>query len=99
MSRETRGKPRLFIGAAVAIAGLYLWYSQTRAFAWDEGYHLVAAHLVKAGKRPYLDFCFPQTPLNTYWNAAWITLLGGSWRVIHAIAAVLCFGAVWLASG
>src|SRR5436853_202614 len=51
------------------------------------------------GKRPYLDFCFPQTRLNTYWNAAWITLLGESWRVIHAIAAVLCFGAVWLASG
>ena len=87
------------VAAAVAIGALMLAYSQTRAFAWDEGYHLVAAMLIKAGKRPYLDFCFPQTPLNTYWNAGWMRLLGESWRAIHVVAAVLCCATAWLASG
>ena len=54
---------RLSALAALLFAGLLL-YSQTLAFAWDEGFHLLAAQLIKAGKRPYLDFCFPQTPLN-----------------------------------
>ena len=26
--------------------------------------------MIRAGRRPYLDFCFPQTPLTAYWNAA-----------------------------
>lgn len=38
-------------------------YAQTPAFTDDEGFHL-AAQLIKAGLRPYLDFCFDQTPLN-----------------------------------
>lgn len=86
-------------GAATAIGVLLLWYSQTRAFAWDEGYHLVAAQLVAGGKRLYLDFCFPQPPLNTYWNAAWIRFLGAGWRLIHAAAAVLCLATAWIAAG
>src|SRR5205807_2713241 len=85
--------------ALLAIAGLLLWYSQTRAFAWDEGYHLLAAKLVKDGKRLYLDFCFPQTPLNTYWNAAWMRVFGESWRAIHVVAALLCCGTAWLTAG
>ena len=95
MSRGTR----CYWGAVLAIGTLYLWYSQTRAFTWDEGYHLLAAQLVTKGKRLYLDFCFPQPPLNTYWNAAWMRLTGGGWRVIHAVAAILCCGTAWLSSG
>jgi hypothetical protein len=91
--------PRYLIGATLAIGGLLLWYSQTRAFAWDEGFHLVAAQLVKNGKRLYLDFCFPQPPLNTLWNAAWLWLAGDSWRVVHAVAAVLCCATAWLTAG
>jgi hypothetical protein len=90
---------RYLFGAAVAIGGFLLWYSQTRAFAWDEGYHMLAAQLVKNGKRLYLDFCFPQPPLNTWWNALWLRLLGDSWRVIHLVAAVLCAATVWLTAG
>ena len=30
----------------------------------------------KAGKTPYLDFFFPQAPLNAYWNAGWMRLFG-----------------------
>jgi len=78
-------------------AGL-LVYSQTQALAWDEGFHLLAAQLIKAGKRPYLDFCFPQTPLNAYWNAGWMRILGDSWRVVQAFAALFTAGAIMLAA-
>ena len=84
-------------GAALLIAGTLLAYSQTYAFAWDEGFHLLAAQLIAGGKRPYLDFFFPQVPLNAYWNAAWMLMLGQSWRVTHAVAALEVFGAVVLA--
>jgi 4-amino-4-deoxy-L-arabinose transferase-like glycosyltransferase len=78
----------LFLGLLV--------YSLTVAVAWDEGFHLLAAQLIKAGKRPYLDFLFPQTALNAYWVAAWMRLFGESWRMVHALAAVLTAGAVLL---
>jgi hypothetical protein len=73
-----------------------LVYSQTAAFAWDEGFHLLAAQLIKSGRRPYLDFCFPQTPLNAYWNAAWMAVFGESWRTAHAVAALATAGAILL---
>src|SRR5581483_1527961 len=80
---------------ALIAAGL-LVYSQTVSFVWDEGFHLLAAQLILTGKKPYLDFCFPQSPLNAYWNAWWMSILGQSWRVAHALAALLTVGAVLL---
>jgi 4-amino-4-deoxy-L-arabinose transferase-like glycosyltransferase len=65
-----------------------LVFSQTRSFFWDEGFHILAAYLIHMGKRPYLDFFFPQTPLNAYWNAAWMAIFGPSWRVVHAVGAL-----------
>ena len=64
-------------------------YSQTRAFAWDEGFHLVTAQNINRGKVPYLDFCFPQTPLNAYWNAGWMRIFGDTWRTAHGVAAAM----------
>ena len=87
----------LAVGCALVTVGLVV-YSQTSAFTWDEGFHLLAAQLIQGGKRPYLDFCFPQTPLNAYWNAAWMTLTGGGWRVTHWAAALLSSGTVALAA-
>jgi hypothetical protein len=78
-------------------AGL-LVYSQTAAFAWDEGFHLLAAQSIASGRTPYLDFIFAQTPLNAYWNGAWIRLFGFSWRGIHAVTALLTLAAVVLAA-
>ncbi|HEV2199601.1 MAG TPA: hypothetical protein VGR73_07260 [Bryobacteraceae bacterium] len=80
----------------IAAIGLLL-YSQTRAFTWDTGFHLLAAQLILHGKRPYVDFFFPQTPLNAYWNAAWMRIFGESWRVPQGIAALLTAGATFLA--
>jgi MYXO-CTERM domain-containing protein len=76
-------------------AGL-LVYSVTAAVAWDEGFHLLAAQLIKDGKRPYLDFLFPQTALNAYWVAMWMRVFGESWRMVHALAATMTAGAVVL---
>jgi len=79
-------------------AGLVV-YSQTRAFAWDEGFHLLAAQSIGHGKRPYLDFPFSQAPLNAYWNAGWMRVFGESWRTSHAVAAVMTSLAVLLTAG
>src|SRR5260370_33336798 len=93
-------KPFWWLCATVALfAALLLAYSQTLAFAWDEGFHLLTAQLIKSGKRPYIDFCFPQTPLNAYWNAAWMSVFGESWRPAHAVAAVDTAGAILLTGG
>ena len=71
-------------------------YSQTASFVWDEGFHLLAAQLILAGKKPYIDFCFPQTPLNTYLNAAWMRIFGQSWRGVHLLATLALIGAIYL---
>ena len=90
-------RERLWLGAWIAFlaAGL-LVYSQTVAFNWDEGFHMLTAQLIRAGRRPYLDFCFPQTPFNAYWTAGWMSLFGESWRLTHAISALLSSATVAL---
>src|SRR5260370_41738933 len=86
----------LLIGVVLLLTVGLVLYSQVFAFVWDEGYHLLAAQLISTGKRPYLDFCFPQSPLNAYWNAGWMRILGQSWRVAHFFAALFTIGAVVL---
>jgi len=83
-------KSAVFVAAVLALitAGL-VFYARTAAFAWDEGYHLVAAWMIAHGKQPYIDFVFPQTPDNAYWNAALLRVFGESWRVPHIAAALL----------
>lgn len=87
-----------FLVCAVLLGAGLLIYSQTLAFAWDEGFHLLAAQSIASGRAPYLDFVFAQTPLNAYWNAAWMRLLGNSWRAAHAVAALLTLAAILLAA-
>jgi hypothetical protein len=92
-------RERLWLGGWIAfLAGGLMVYSQTLAFTWDEGFHLLAAQLIRAGKRPYLDFCFPQTPFNAYWTAGWMSLFGETWRVTHVVSALLASASVALAA-
>jgi len=72
-------------------------YAQTMGFVWDEGFHLLAAQLIDAGRTPYIDFCFPQTPLNAYWNAFWLQLFHQNWRITHVMASLEVAGATALA--
>jgi hypothetical protein len=86
------------IGGIALYAAAFLVYAEKWAFTLDESFHLLAAQLIGAGKRPYIDFCFPQTPLNAYWNAGWMRLLGENWRVPHVFAALFTISAVVLTS-
>lgn len=95
---NTRPRATALATAVAIVFAVLLAYGETRAFSFDEGFHLMAARLIKEGKRPYLDFCFPQTPLNAYWNAFWLILFGDNWRAIHAVSAVLIAAAVFLAA-
>lgn len=92
-------RPYLILCGAVALiaAGIAI-YSQTNAYAFDEGFHLLAAQLIKRGKTPYLDFFFGQVPLNAWWNAAWMRVFPESWRTAHAVAAAEIVAAVFLAA-
>ena len=97
-SERQRSSPMLgalYAAFAIMAAG-FLVYSQTLSFHWDEGFHILTAYLIHLGKRPYLDFFFPQTPLNAYWNAAWLGISGSSWRAVHAVAALATIASVAL---
>jgi hypothetical protein len=87
---------RALCAAFVLLAAGLLVYSQTMAFHWDEGFHILTAYLIDAGKRPYLDFFFPQTPLNAFWNAGWMAIFGPRWRAVHVVAALVTMGALLL---
>src|SRR5260370_13910102 len=87
----------LILVIALVTAGLLI-YAQTKAFHEDEGYHLLTAHLINQGEKPYLDFVFPQPPLNAYLNAAWMRVFGESWRAAHVLAALETAGAVLLSA-
>ncbi len=94
--KHTDGPRRLILSMVALLAAGLLVYSQTKAFAWDEGFHLLTAQLIGRGQRPYLNFCFPQTPLNAYWNAGWMRIFGDTWRTAHAVAAIMTALAVLL---
>lgn len=93
---QTRNGLQIFLAVLFLTAVALIAYSQTRAFVWDEGFHLLAAALIAQGKTPYIDFCFPQTPINAYCNAALIRLFGQDWHAPHLLAALFVVGAVVL---
>ncbi len=95
VAEDTRGRWMFWVLIA-AIATITLFYAVTRSFVWDEGYHLVAAQQISLGKLPYLDFCFPQTPLNAFLNAGIIRIFGQHWQPIHVAAALFTIGAMFL---
>src|ERR1700729_4160109 len=82
--------------AAGALAAGLIAYSQTLAFAWDEGFHLLTAQLILRGKRPYLDFLHPQTPLYAYFNATLMRVFGESWRMVHVVSSLAVAGGALL---
>src|ERR1700691_2835720 len=83
-------------GFVALVTASMVVYSVTMGFVWDEGFHLLAGVMINAGKRLYIDFAFPQTPLNAYWNAGVLRIFGDSWRAIHVLAALLTAGGMFL---
>lgn len=86
----------MLTGVVALLAAGLMVYAQTDAFAWDEGWHLLAAQSITRGKRLYLDFNYSQTPLNAYWNAFWMTIFGQNWRTAHAVASLMTTGATMM---
>ena len=94
---ENRRRDLAWLCAAfAAVTAVLVVYSQTLSLTWDEGFHLVAAELINAGRKPYVDFFFAQTPLNAYWVALWMRLAGQTWHTAHAVAALESAGAALL---
>jgi len=83
------GIPPLLWALLASLAALLLGFSQTAAYFGDEGFHLLAARLVNAGKRLYLDFFYPHAPLYAYLIAACMRVVGDTWRSVHALSALL----------
>jgi len=71
-----------------------LAYSQAVAYFGNESFHLLAAQLINAGKRPYLDFFYQHPPLFAYLNAAWMRVFGENWRSAHVLSALLTSGCI-----
>jgi 4-amino-4-deoxy-L-arabinose transferase-like glycosyltransferase len=80
------------------VSAALIGVSQTFAYHPDEGFHLVAAHLINAGKKPYLDFFYQHAPLYAYLNAGWMRLAGENWRSAHLFSALLAIGSILLAA-
>ena len=98
-ARATRAE-RLTLWATVAALGAgLLAYSQTWALFWGEGFHLLAARLINAGKKPYVDFFYQHAPLYAYLSAGWMRLFGETWRSAHAFSALLSGGCIILVAG
>src|SRR5262249_33674383 len=89
--------PLLWFILLILIASLSV-FSQTWAWYGDEGFHLLTAQLINSGKKPYLDFIYPQFPLYAYLNAAWMQVFGQSWRSAHILSAFLTGACVILST-
>lgn len=99
MNSRPTARPRLpwQVQAVLALAAIELvFYSQTVAFNNDEGFHLLAASLVGAGKVPYRDFFYQHPPLFPYLYEAWMRLTGETWRSAHLLSALLTTATIWL---
>lgn len=76
----------------------FVLLATTRFIAWDEGFYVLAAKLVSAGKSPYLDFFYPQAPLFPYLLAV-LSPLSMNWlslRLIAATCAALVGAILWI---
>ena len=91
-TRANQRRPRLLWVVPVTIAIVLLTYSQAVAYFGNESFHLLAAQLINAGKRPYLDFFYQHTPLFVYLNAGWMRVFGENWRSAHVLSALLTGG-------
>jgi hypothetical protein len=80
------------LATACAMAMWFLYYSQHRLIAGDEGYYTYAARLVAEGKTPYGDFFYPQMPLMPYLYGAVFSVFGSTWAIARGFSALLTTG-------
>lgn len=89
-------------GSILLVVGTILGVAAAGVVHDDEGYHLLAARLLRAGWTPYRDFVYQQTPLLPVVLAGIHSLFGATWRSSHlelglGSSAAILLAAAWLA--
>jgi hypothetical protein len=59
---------------------------------FGDTYHVLAAQMVAAGRKPYLDFFFQQVPLYPLLCGAWLRIFGTSWQAANLFSGLLICG-------
>lgn len=75
---------RLFaILVLAAVSTLLVVWSVTHAYVGDESFHLLAAKLIAARRKPYIDFFYQHPPGFAYIMAGILRISRVSWRAVH----------------
>ena len=87
--------PPVLVGLLVSLVCAHvIVFSQTLAYYGDEGFDLLSAQLIAAGKKPYLDFFYQHPALFSYATATWMRLFGDGWRGLHLFSALFTCGSI-----
>ena len=90
----------LLVCIVILLQGIALFvYSQSGDTFGDEGFHLLAAQLINAGKAPYIDFFYQQTPLYPFLVGRWMAIFGETWRSAHVFSVLLVFSTTIVLAG
>ena len=94
-----QAKPsRLFAIAVLAVVStLLVVWSVTHAYVGDESFHLLAAKLIAAGRKPYVDFFYQHPPVFAYVMACILRISGVSWKAVHLFSALCIIGCILFA--
>ncbi|MBP7736796.1 MAG: glycosyltransferase family 39 protein [Spirochaetes bacterium] len=76
------------VAMITVILSLFFIMALLRLIDGDEGFYILASHLAASGKKPYLDFFYPQTPLLPYVYGFWMKIFGYSWYSARALSAL-----------
>jgi len=79
------------LGSLAMVFALAVSLSQW-PLAFGDAYHLLAAQMVAAGRKPYLDFFVQQVPLYPLICGAWLRIFGTSWHVANLFSGLLICG-------
>ena len=85
-----RGQEGVLVSLSVMFA-LAILLSQW-PLAFGDTYHLLAAQMVAAGRKPYLDFFVQQVPLYPLICGAWLRIFGTSWQAANLFSGLLICG-------
>ena len=89
-----RGQDGVLVSLSVIFA-LAILLSQW-PLAFGDTYHLLAAQMVAAGRKPYLDFFVQQVPLYPLICGAWLRIFGTSWQAANLFSGLLICGSAAL---
>jgi len=89
-SHARRGHEGVLVSLSVIFA-LAILLSQW-PLAFGDTYHLLAAQMVVAGRKPYLDFFLQQVPLYPLICGAWLRIFGTSWQAANVLSGLLICG-------